>query len=69
MFVNNHTELCRFLYIENQYFLGSCFMWSDEKDSGCSHTVVAELVQRIVTKIQAGQEFTAYIVRLHTMIQ
>jgi phospholipase D1/2 len=54
---------CRYIYIENQYFLGSCYLWKDEQESGCSHSVVAELVKRIVSKIRKGLEFTAYIVR------
>ena len=36
-------------------------MWRQERNSGCSHSVVAELVQKIVSKIHAGAEFTAYI--------
>jgi hypothetical protein len=55
----------RYIYIENQYFLGSCYMWKKDQESGCSHSVIAELVKRIVSKIKSGQDFTAYIVRLY----
>ncbi|GFQ04605.1 phospholipase d alpha 1 [Phtheirospermum japonicum] len=38
-----------FIYIENQYFLGSCFGW-DSNDI------------KIVSKIEAGERFTVYVV-------
>jgi hypothetical protein len=44
-----------------QYFLGSCYMWREQKDCGCSHTLVAELVSKIISKIEAGEDFCAYI--------
>ena len=51
----------RFVYIENQYFFGSCFMWSEAKDCGCNHTVPAELVRKIIEKIRHKQRFCVYI--------
>jgi phospholipase D1/2 len=51
------------VYIENQYFLGSCYNWAEAQDVGCDHTVCAELVYKIVCKIRAGQRFAAYIVQ------
>ncbi|GER48427.1 phospholipase D [Striga asiatica] len=55
-----------FIYIENQYFLGSCFGWdsSDIKveDIGALHLVPKELSLKIVSKIEAGERFTVYIV-------
>lgn len=53
----------RYVYIENQFFAGSCFMWKSQQNCGCSHSVVAELVAKLVTKIKAGQDFTAYVVQ------
>lgn len=53
----------RFVFIENQYFLGSSFMWAAQRESRCSHTVPSELVAKIVSKIRAGQRFAAYIIQ------
>ncbi|GMP34760.1 hypothetical protein CsSME_00007499 [Camellia sinensis var. sinensis] len=55
-----------FIYIENQYFLGSSFGWrSDDikvEDVGCLHLIPKELSLKIVSKIEAGERFTVYVV-------
>ncbi|KAL9273762.1 Phospholipase D alpha 1-like protein, partial [Drosera capensis] len=56
-----------FIYIENQYFLGSCFSWdhSDDiklEDIGALHLIPKELSLKIVSKIEARERFTVYIV-------
>lgn len=55
-----------FIYIENQYFLGSSFSWrSDDikvEDVGCLHLIPKELSLKIVSKIEAGERFTVYVV-------
>ncbi|CAI9786920.1 unnamed protein product [Fraxinus pennsylvanica] len=55
-----------FIYIENQYFLGACFGWdcNDIKveDIGALHLIPKELSLKIVSKIEAGERFTVYIV-------
>lgn len=51
-----------FLYVENQYFMGSAYEWGEDSQTLCNHTIPAEIVARIVTKIKAGERFTAYIV-------
>ena len=51
-----------FLYIENQYFMGSAFAWLSESETNCRHIIPAEIVQKIVDKIHLGQRFVAYIV-------
>ncbi|CAA0827374.1 Phospholipase D alpha 1 [Striga hermonthica] len=55
-----------FIYIENQYFLGSCYGWdsSDIKveDIGALHHIPKELSLKIVSKIEAGERFTVYVV-------
>ncbi|EPS65578.1 hypothetical protein M569_09194 [Genlisea aurea] len=55
-----------FIYIENQYFLGSSFSWdgSDIKveDVGALHVIPKELSLKIVSKIEAGERFTVYVV-------
>lgn len=55
-----------FIYIENQYFLGGCFGWdcNDVKveDIGALHLIPKELSLKIISKIEAGERFTVYIV-------
>ncbi|KAL8139407.1 hypothetical protein V2J09_005428 [Rumex salicifolius] len=56
-----------FIYIENQYFLGSSFSWEQTgdvkiEDIGALHLVPKELSMKIVTKIQAGERFSVYVV-------
>lgn len=56
-----------FIYIENQYFLGSSFAWEDTgdikiEDIGALHLIPKELSLKIVSKIEAGERFTVYIV-------
>ncbi|XP_073036714.1 phospholipase D alpha 1 [Primulina eburnea] len=55
-----------FIYIENQYFLGSCFGWDGHdikvEDIGAMHLIPKELSLKIVSKIEAGERFTVYIV-------
>ena len=54
-----HAE--HFIYIENQYFLGSAYCWSNHDDVNCNHTIPAEITQHIIEKIQSNQRFTAYV--------
>ena len=41
-----------FIYIENQYFLGSAYAWMINDDVNCHHTIPSEIVQKICDKIQ-----------------
>ena len=50
-----------FIYIENQYFLGSAYAWLKDTDVNCNHTIPAEIAQKVVEKIQANESFCAYI--------
>ena len=50
-----------FLYMENQYFLGSAFEWIDDSSTVCHNLIPNEIAYRIVEKINAGEMFTAYI--------
>jgi len=50
-----------FIYIENQYFLGSAYTWLQNDDVNCNHTIPVEIAQRIIDKIRMNQRFTAYI--------
>lgn len=51
-----------FIYIENQYFLGSCASWDSMQDVGCDNLVPIELALKIARKIEAGERFAVYIV-------
>lgn len=50
-----------FIYIENQYFMGSSYNWSKEKDTLSNNLIPKEITEKIVSKIQAGEEFKCYI--------
>ncbi len=53
----------RFMYIENQYFLGSSHAWKEDKGAGkCTHLVPIEIALKIADKIRAGKEFCCYVV-------
>ncbi|XP_016458333.2 phospholipase D alpha 1-like [Nicotiana tabacum] len=55
-----------FIYIENQYFLGSSYDWQSDdikvEDIGALHVIPKELALKIVSKIEAGERFTVYVV-------
>ncbi|XP_062074177.1 phospholipase D gamma 1-like [Humulus lupulus] len=51
-----------FIYIENQYFLGSSYNWASNKDLGANNLIPIEIALKIVNKIKANERFSAYIV-------
>uniref|UniRef100_A0A0D9XVD1 Phospholipase D n=1 Tax=Leersia perrieri TaxID=77586 RepID=A0A0D9XVD1_9ORYZ len=56
-----------FIYIENQYFIGSSFQWAagsvNPNDIYPPHNLIPrELSLKIVSKIEAGERFTVYVV-------
>jgi len=51
-----------FIYIENQYFMGSAYEWSEDTSILCNHTIPAEISAKLRNKMFAGERFTAYIV-------
>ncbi|KAL6845379.1 hypothetical protein ACP4OV_024874 [Aristida adscensionis] len=55
-----------FIYIENQYFLGSSYCWKPEgikpENIGALHLIPKELTLKVISKIEAGERFTVYIV-------
>ena len=66
----------RFIYIENQYFLGSAYAWHTDSEVRlhshlslslshqvqCHHTIPAEIAEKVSEKILEGKQFCAYIV-------
>ncbi|CAM6118209.1 unnamed protein product [Calypogeia fissa] len=61
-YINAIRRAKDFIYIENQYFLGSAFGWDDKRDCGASHLIPMELALKIVSKIEARERFAVYIV-------
>ncbi|EPS71739.1 hypothetical protein M569_03019, partial [Genlisea aurea] len=56
-----------FIYIENQYFIGSSFDWKDTKgitvdDINVLNLIPKEISLKIVSKIEADERFAVYIV-------
>jgi len=51
-----------FIYIENQYFMGSAFQWSNDCNVLCNHTIPVEITTKIINKMHAGERFTVYVV-------
>ena len=52
----------RYIYMENQYFLGSAYNWKGNCDTLAHHLIPFEMTRRIIEKIEAGQPFKCYIV-------
>ncbi|XP_027360843.1 phospholipase D delta [Abrus precatorius] len=51
-----------FIYIENQYFIGSSYAWPSYKDAGADNLIPMELALKIADKIRARERFAVYIV-------
>ncbi|KAE8705101.1 Phospholipase D alpha 1 [Hibiscus syriacus] len=65
-YINAIRRAKNYIYIENQYFLGSSFNWSPDdikpEDINALHLIPKELSLKIVSKINAGERFTVYVV-------
>lgn len=51
-----------FIYIENQYFIGSSYNWSSYRDLGANNLIPMEIALKIANKIRAHERFAVYIV-------
>ncbi|KAK1406642.1 hypothetical protein QVD17_42131 [Tagetes erecta] len=51
-----------FIYIENQYFLGSSYAWPSYRDAGADHLIPMEIALKIVSKIRGNERFSVYII-------
>ncbi|KAL2235254.1 phospholipase D beta 1 [Sesamum indicum] len=51
-----------FIYIENQYFLGSSFNWANYKDLGANNLIPMEIALKVANKIRARERFSVYII-------
>ncbi|XP_042488530.1 phospholipase D alpha 1-like [Macadamia integrifolia] len=66
-YINAIRRAKEFIYIENQYFLGSSFSWKPDhdikvEDVSALHLIPKEISLKIVSKIEAGERFVAYVV-------
>jgi phospholipase D1/2 len=65
-YINAIRRAKNFIYIENQYFIGSSYGWKSNDikvaDIGALHLIPKELSLKIVSKIEAKERFTVYIV-------
>ncbi|XP_043714524.1 phospholipase D delta-like [Telopea speciosissima] len=50
-----------FIYIENQYFLGSSYAWPSNKTAGANNLIPMELALKIASKIKVKERFAVYI--------
>ena len=60
-YVNLIRNASSYIYIENQYFLGSAYSWLEDSDTMSHHIIPMEITQKIISKIEAGESFHAYI--------
>jgi len=60
-YVNLIRNAVSFIYIENQYFLGSAYSWLEDNDTMSPHVIPREITQKIINKIEAEESFHAYI--------
>ncbi|XP_024990266.1 phospholipase D delta-like [Cynara cardunculus var. scolymus] len=51
-----------FIYIENQYFIGSSYAWHSYRDAGADNLIPVELALKIASKIRANERFSVYVV-------
>ncbi|XWS45611.1 hypothetical protein CRYUN_Cryun15aG0151100 [Craigia yunnanensis] len=51
-----------YIYIENQYFLGSSYAWPSYKNAGADNLIPMELALKVASKIRAKERFTVYII-------
>lgn len=60
-YVNAIRAAQHFIYIENQYFLGSSYNWDSHNDLGANNLIPMEIALKIADKIRAHERFSAYI--------
>lgn len=56
-----YFELRRFIYIENQYFLGSAQYWLEHNDAFTRNMIPYALVRRICKAIHNKEKFVVYV--------
>ncbi|KAL5714787.1 phospholipase D [Ranunculus cassubicifolius] len=61
-YVNAIRSAQHFIYIENQYFLGSSYNWTQNNEIGGNNLIPMEIALKIASKIRERKRFAAYIV-------
>ena len=61
-YVHHIRRAKKFIYIENQYFIGSSHQWLREITSKARNLIPYELAKAICNKIQKNERFAAYVV-------
>eukprot|EP00127_Corallochytrium_limacisporum_P002804 Clim_evm17s141 gene=Clim_evmTU17s141 len=61
-YVHHIRRAQRYIFVENQYFLGSCQLWDSHQECGANNLVPGEIARKCVSKIRSGEEFCAYVV-------
>ena len=70
-FVENSIQNCmvrqirnakNFIYLENQYFLGSAYSWLNDNETLSDHLIPRELTEKIIEKIAESKPFKVYVV-------
>ena len=51
----------KFIYMENQYFLGSAYSWLNDHNTLSHNLIPREITQKIIEKIELGETFKCYI--------
>ncbi|XP_074264857.1 phospholipase D beta 1-like [Silene latifolia] len=51
-----------YIYIENQYFLGSSYNWDSSKNLGANNLIPIEIAFKIADKIRANERFAVYVI-------
>lgn len=51
-----------YIYIENQYFLGSSYAWPSYKNAGADNLIPMELALKVASKIRARERFAVYVI-------
>ncbi|KAK3006976.1 hypothetical protein RJ639_015577, partial [Escallonia herrerae] len=51
-----------YIYIENQYFIGSSYNWTSFPKLGANNLIPMEIALKIANKIRANERFSAYVV-------
>ncbi|KAJ8774134.1 hypothetical protein K2173_009565 [Erythroxylum novogranatense] len=51
----------KFIYIENQYFIGGCHLWEKDSHCGCRNLIPIEIALKVAEKIKAKERFAVYI--------
>lgn len=61
-YVHNIRSAKHFIFLENQYFLGSSHLWDSGQRGGFASNLIAiELAEKICAKIRANERFAVYV--------